>query len=116
MSLAYARIETLREGERAMGPWQGDELLERLPHHDGMPSVHSFRFITPGKAKDMLHPTVDLKLRTGVQENELAAVKPSLTDDETVALWDKLTSTIRVRPTKETTSDDDGATSETDGQ
>ena len=64
-----------------MGPWQGDELLERLPHHDGMPSVHSFRFITPGKAKDMLHPTVDLKLRTGVQENELAAVKPSLTDD-----------------------------------
>jgi hypothetical protein len=101
MSLAYARISVLRKGERVMGPWQGEEALARLPHHDGQPSVHEFQFATPGEANDMLRPFVDLKLHTGVQENEPAAVKPSLTDDEAVALWDKLTTTIRVRPTKD---------------
>ncbi|MCL1861383.1 MAG: T6SS immunity protein Tli4 family protein, partial [Proteobacteria bacterium] len=56
---------------------------------------------TPGVGKDLLRPAVTLKLYTGVVENTRASVQPSLTDDEAIAMWDKLTSTIRVRPVKE---------------
>lgn len=37
-------------------------------------------------------------MQTGVSENAAGAVKPSLTDEEAIAVWDKITSSIRVRP------------------
>jgi len=62
-------------------------------------------FIAPGVANDMLRPYVKINFYTGVEENSRGQVQPSLTDNEAVAMWDKLTTTIRVRPTKEKPSD-----------
>ena len=96
----YRRIKTLREQNRTIGQWEGAEALSRLPSNRDIPETHEFNFISPGSAKDLLRPHVRIKLYTGVKENSRGQVPPSLTDAEAIALWDKLTSTIRVRPVK----------------
>jgi hypothetical protein len=100
----YAKIRTLRQGERVIGPWEGGEALGRKPGVDGGPSVHEFIFRSQGVGKDLLRPRVNIDLYTGVNDDEHSnrTLKPSLDDDEVTALWDKLTSTIRVRPVRET--------------
>ena len=94
----FGRIQTLRERNCAIGEWKGAEVLLRLPGKDGYPESHEFDFIAPGVAKDMLRPHAKIMFYTGVKGNSRGMVPPSLTDEEAVALWDKLTSTIRVRP------------------
>jgi hypothetical protein len=37
---------------------------------------------------------------TGVKDEARGQAQPSLTDKEAIARWDRLTSTIRVRPTR----------------
>lgn len=96
----YSKIKTLREGKRRMGDWEGAEKLARMPgQKDGTPSVHEFMFKSIGVANDMLRPLIDMDLHSGVQENTPGVNEPSLKNDEAVALWDKLTNSIRVRST-----------------
>jgi hypothetical protein len=52
-----------------------------------------------GVASDPLKPYADIRMQTGVADNAAGATKASLTDDEAIAVWDKITSTVRVRPT-----------------
>jgi hypothetical protein len=54
-----------------------------------------------GAPHDPLQPEFDIKLDTGVKDNQTANTKPSLTDEEAVAVWDKLTSSLRVRTSKD---------------
>lgn len=96
----YRRIKTLREGKRVMGDWEGFEKLARLPaHKEGSPSVHEFAFKSIGVAKDMFRPYVNMQMDTGVDGDSTVGFEPSLKDDEAVTLWDKLTKSIRARPT-----------------
>jgi len=97
----FSRIKTLRRGDRDIGQWKGAEGLLRLPGRKTIPETHEFLFKAPGVGEDLLRPAVTLKFYTGVMENTRGEVQPSLTDAEAIAMWDKLTSTIRVRPTKE---------------
>ena len=94
----FNSIQTLRERNRAIGEWKGAEALLRLPSNRDVKESHEFVFIFPGAAKDMLRPYARIMMYTGVKDNTRGMVPPSLTDDEAIALWDKLTSTIRVRP------------------
>lgn len=94
----YSRIKSLREGQRRIDDWEGDEKLGRLPaQKDGQPSVHEFLFQSVGVAHDMLRPIIDMDMHTGVQENTKGVFEPSLKDDEAIAFWDRLTSSIRTR-------------------
>jgi len=95
------RVKTLRKGNRTIGQWEGAEVLDRLPSVDISPESHDFEFRSIGVAGDWLRPFVGISFLTAVKENSRAQVEPSLTDAEAIAMWDKLTSTIRVRPTKE---------------
>lgn len=100
MGNLYSKIKTLREGKRRMGDWEGAEKLARMPaQKDGTPSVHEFMFKSIGVANDPLRPLIDMDLHSGIQENTKGVNEPSLKDDEAVALWDKLTTSIRARPT-----------------
>jgi hypothetical protein len=92
------RIETLRMKDRAIGEWKGAEALWRLPSNRDVRESHEFVFISPGVANDLLRPYAKIMFYTGVKDNTRGMVQPSLTDEEAIALWDKLTSTIRVRP------------------
>lgn len=95
----FSRIKTLREGERRMGDWEGAEKLARVPPQEtGKPSSHEFAFRSVGVPKDMFRPYADVAMSTGVEQNTKGGLEPSLKDDEAVALWDRLTGSIRTRP------------------
>jgi len=94
---AYARIKTFRRGPRQLGAWKGFEMVARKPAYKDDTDAHEFRFQSLGAVHDPLQPRLDLRLDSGVKNNQTARVRPSLTDEEAIALWDKLIGTIRVR-------------------
>lgn len=102
---AYARIKTFRRGARQLGAWKGFEMVARKPAYKKDTEAHEFRFRSLGAVHDPLQPRLDLRLDSGVKNNRTARIKPSLTDVEAVALWDKLIGTIRVRQTRDAKPD-----------
>lgn len=94
---AYARIKTFRRGARQLGPWKGSEMVARKPAYKNDTEAHEFHFHSLGALHDPLLPQIDVRLDSGVKKNKTARTKPSITDEEAVALWDKLIETIRVR-------------------
>jgi hypothetical protein len=95
----YSGIKFFRRGPRQLGHWNGFEVLAHKPPQEKSTDSHEFLFHSLGAPKDPLHPSLDIQLDTGVKKDSTASIKPSLTDEEAVALWDKLTTSIRVRPT-----------------
>ena len=95
----YSRVKFFRRGPRQLGHWNGFEALARKPPQLKNTESHEFAFVSLGAVRDSFQPELNIKLDTGVKDDQTARVKPSITDEETVALWDKLTSSIRVRPT-----------------
>jgi len=97
----YPKLTTLREGKRTVGVWQGEESLVRRA--DG---THDFEWEAIGKERTTLHPAVlEAKMYTKVAANRIgAADQASLSDEEAVALWDRLLDGVRFRvnapPTK----------------
>lgn len=94
----YARIKTLRRGERTLKPWSGYEVLAHLPPQEHEGESHHFNFVALGEPKNANIPTIDMDLNTGVKNNRPGAVWPSITDDEAVYIWDRLTNSLRLRP------------------
>jgi hypothetical protein len=96
----FERLKIFRRAKREIHEWKtGFEILTRTPGEEGVHAYHDFWMKFTGAANDPLRPFADIQFQTGVGENSAGAVKPSLTDEEAIALWDKLTSSIRVRPT-----------------
>jgi len=96
----YSRIDYLRRGPRQLAHWKGSEVLTHLPSQAKEMDSHEFHFTSIGAINDRLNTRLDIQLDTGVDGNRKGAVKPSLTDEEAVALWDKLVATLRIRPTR----------------
>ena len=95
----HSRVKYFRRAPRQIGSWQGAEALALKPAQEKEKESHEFHFISMGAPNDSLVPRIDMQLDTGASGLHKGAVKPSLTDEEAVALWDKLTSSIRMRPT-----------------
>lgn len=92
-------IRMLRRGPRTLLEWQGQEAASWKPARPGFHEAsHEFLFWSPGQANDPYHPLIEAQFHTGVKGNKRAAVAPSLSDEEAIALWDKLLGSIRVRP------------------
>ena len=90
-------LSRLRVGKHLVNGWNGEEVLLRHNGKDGA-IIHEFMWEVIGKTGDMRHPaSVDINLDTGVAANTKYATKASLTDDEALALWDKLLSSLRFR-------------------
>lgn len=94
----YSRIAFFRRGPRKIGAWKGAEALALKPAQEGVKASHEFHFISLGAPNASLQPRLDVQLDTGASGHKMGAVKPSLSDEEAVALWDKLIGTIRIRP------------------
>ncbi|WP_454763848.1 T6SS immunity protein Tli4 family protein [Cupriavidus campinensis] len=90
----YPELATLREGKRIVGVWHGEESLVR--RKDG---THEFEWEAVGKERSTLHPAwINAKMYTKVAANRIGAADlASLSDDEAVALWDKLLDGVRFR-------------------
>jgi hypothetical protein len=74
-------------------------VLFRSPDEEDVHSFHDFRMKFIGVGHDPYKPYANIQFQTGVADNAAGATKASLTDEEAIAVWDKITSTIRVRPT-----------------
>jgi hypothetical protein len=97
---ALANTKFFRESPRQIQDWKiGYEVLTRIPDEEGVHSYHDFQARFTGVPHDPFKPYADIQFQTGVADNAAGATKASLTDEEAIAVWDKITSTIRVRPT-----------------
>jgi hypothetical protein len=100
---SLANTKFFRENPRQIHDWQtGHEVLTRSPDEEGSHGHHEFQVRFTGVPHDPYKPYADIQFQTGVANNAAGATKPSLTDEEAIAVWDKITSTIRVRPTTAT--------------
>jgi hypothetical protein len=90
----YPSRTLLREGKRNVQHWHGEESLIRRT--DG---THDFEWAFVGTPKDVANPSeFGVAMFTKVEHNMVgAADAASLTDDEAVALWDKLLSGLKFR-------------------
>ncbi|MGF6116840.1 hypothetical protein ABIE30_000492 [Janthinobacterium lividum] len=90
----YPKRTVLREGKRNVQHWKGEESLIRRT--DG---VHDFEWALVGKPKDIANPSVlEVRMFTKVAHNMVGAAEAaSLTDEEAIALWDKLLSGLKFR-------------------
>ena len=90
----YPKRSLLREGKRNVQHWQGEESLIRRT--DG---VHDFEWALVGKPRDVANPSVlEAHMYTKVAHNMVGAAETaSLTDEEAIALWDKLLSGLKFR-------------------
>lgn len=90
----YPRREVLREGKRNVQHWKGEESLIRRP--DG---THDFEWAFVGTPRDVANPSeFSAVMFTKVAHDMVgAAKKASVSDDEAVALWDKLLSGLKFR-------------------
>lgn len=94
------RLRFLRKAQRRINGWNGYEILTQFPAWESAKEGHQFAFWSTGAPNDPLHPQVDIKLDTGIKGNSTRGVPSSLTDDEAIALWDRLLNSIRIRPVK----------------
>ena len=90
----YPSRTLLREGKRTVQHWHGEESLIRRT--DG---VHDFEWTLVGTPKNIANPSVlEVSMFTKVDHNLVGAAEAaSLTDDEAIALWDKLLSGLKFR-------------------
>jgi hypothetical protein len=90
----YPMRDVLREGKRDVQHWKGEESLIR--RRDG---THDFEWALVGTPTDVANPSeFHAAMFTKVEANMVgAAKKASVSDDEAVALWDKLLSGLKFR-------------------
>jgi hypothetical protein len=93
------RITTLRAAPRTIGGVTGDELVKRVAEMNDTVG-YSFWWEVAGTEDNVLVPHFVFKMTTGEGDN--GPVPTSLSEDAAMALWDKISSSIRLRPTEPT--------------
>ena len=90
----YPKRDVLREGKRDVQHWHGEESLIRRP--DG---THDFEWAFVGTPTEVANPSeFGAAMFTKVEANMVGAAKAaSVSNDEAVALWDKLLSGLKFR-------------------
>jgi hypothetical protein len=93
-----AAFRTLREGTRTVNGLPGEELGVKVTEAN-LTTNYSFDWEMSGKEDDVKRPLLTLELQTGI--NPRAGGKPvqsSLSEAALTDLWDKISSSIRLRP------------------
>jgi hypothetical protein len=90
----YPSRTVLREGKRNVQHWHGEQSL--IKRADG---VHDFEWAFVGTPRDVANPSeFGVTMFTKVEHNTVGAAKAaSVTDEEALALWDKLLSGLKFR-------------------
>ncbi|BDT58938.1 hypothetical protein MasN3_24320 [Massilia varians] len=89
------RVKTLRAEKRVIGGIIGEELVERFLENEGT-VVHSFWWEVNGTQDNVFVPHLVFRMDTGHSDN--GPVRSSLSDLAALRLWDKIASSIRLRP------------------
>jgi len=97
LATLFSKVKTLREGHHKVSKWMGEEALFRRPLEDEKGVWHEFQFEYPGVRYDHHNPGWDAALFTGVKNDQAGSQASSLSDEEAIALWDRMLSTMRLR-------------------
>ena len=89
------RITRLRSAPREIGDLVGEELAE-LVVEENEARVHSFWWEVKGTEDNVLVPHLVLKMTTGNGNRQ--PIPSSLSDGAALGLWDKISSSLRLRP------------------
>jgi hypothetical protein len=89
-------FKNLRIGARQISEHKGEEVLTRVIEDDGR-SNHKFVWESIPEKKDIYRPQITMELSTGFNTED-ARNKTPFTDREAVALWDRITASLRNRP------------------
>jgi hypothetical protein len=93
-----AAFTTLREGQRTINGLPGEELGLRV-REPNFATTFSFDWEMGGKQDDVYAPFLTLELESGIRPRPGAKpVQSSLSEDALSELWDKISSSIRIRP------------------
>lgn len=91
------RVTKLRSGPRSIHDMPGEEVVERVREFN-FTTGYALNWEAPGKFGNVVEPYLSLEMQTGISER--AGGKPvdsSLHEDAVLALWDSISSTIRLR-------------------
>ena len=91
------RVSTLRSNQRTIGTLAGDEVAERVIEENHA-IVYSFWWEVIGTADDVMVPHLSFTMDTG--KGDHGPVPSSLSEGAAIELWDKISSSIRTRPTE----------------
>lgn len=89
-------IHNFRLGERTVNGLRGQELMDRVRERSGV-TVHDFEWEAYSKKDSVFTPNISLEMSTG-HGRPGEPVQSSLSDVEAIALWDKMLSSLRLRP------------------
>jgi hypothetical protein len=89
------RFTNLRAGPRKVGGFAGEELAEWVVE-DNFAIVYGFEWELNGTLDNVLVPDITLRMATG--KSRRGPVRSSLAQPAALALWDKILSSVRVRP------------------
>jgi hypothetical protein len=93
-----SRIQILRRGGREINGRSGEEMLSTVPAEGGF-HLHQFRWEAQGTSvDDPLKPTLIVELQSGMTLSNGEPVRPKLTDDQAIALFDAVANSLRIRP------------------
>ncbi len=95
-SLAGARV--IRKGERNINGLVGDEYLYRERTKNGRWTAYSFQWEMPGLAENVYAPNIELSMDVKLPVTAQYPEPPFKSDEEALAFWDAVTSTLRLRP------------------
>ena len=92
------QIKTLRRGKRDVNGRQGEEILETVPAEGGY-HLHQFRWEAQGTGvKEPLKPTLIVEFESGMTSVNGDPVRPKLTDDQAIAVFDAVANSLHIRP------------------
>ncbi|TFW31775.1 T6SS immunity protein Tli4 family protein [Massilia horti] len=91
------QFHTLRRGKRTLGDLAGEEILQRVTERNGT-VAQSFCWELTGSEDNVYLPFLYFELGSGYGEDD-RSVNSSMKDAEMIALWDRILSSLRVRPT-----------------
>ena len=95
-ALRGARV--IRKGERKINGLTGDEYLYRERTKDGRWTAYKFLWEMPGKAENIYEPNIKLSMDVVEPVTVQYPDPPFKSDEEALAFWDAVTSTLRLRP------------------
>jgi hypothetical protein len=91
------RFTNLRAASRTIGGLVGDELVERVLE-ENFAIIYGFQWEVNGRQDNVFEPHLLLLMATGRGDD--APVQSSLSQHAALTLWDRISSSVRVRPTK----------------
>lgn len=97
-----SNFKSIRKGVRPIAGMPGEEMLQIVVEPNGTKS-QDFMWESPGEKENVFRPNFILEMNTGHGQPG-SPVNSSLTDAKALALWDRISSSLRVRPTRNSTA------------